>query len=53
MAVATTLVAEAYHAASGVWPGFDPTVHQVVLAHRNASGQVDELLTIGVAAPSR
>ena len=51
MARAVTLVAEAYDASSGVWPGFDPTEHQVVLAHRNASGQVDELLTIGVAAP--
>ena len=51
MARAVTLVAEAYDATSEVWTGFDPTEHQVVLAHRNASGQVDELLTIGVAAP--
>ena len=51
MAQAMTLVAEAYDAASGIWTGFDPTEHQVVLAHRNASGQVDELLAIGVAAP--
>ena len=51
MAEAIALAAEAYEASAGVWPGFDPVEHQVVLAHRNAAGQVDELLTIGVAAP--
>ena len=51
MAEAIALAAEAYRASAGVWPGFDPAEHQVVLAHRNATGQVDELLTIGVAAP--
>lgn len=52
MAKATTLVADAYRRAAGVWPGFEPTEHPVVLAHR-ASGQISELLTIGVAAPEK
>ncbi len=52
MAEAITLAAEAYHSADGAWPGFDPTEHQAVLAHRDA-GQITELLTIGVAAPER
>ena len=52
IAEAITLVAEAYHAGDGVWPNFDPTVQQTVLAHRDA-GQITELLTIGVVAPDR
>ena len=51
MAKATTLLADAYRRADGAWPGFDPREHQVVLAHRNPTGKIYELLTIGVAAP--
>ncbi|MXX48450.1 MAG: hypothetical protein F4Z38_09155 [Chloroflexi bacterium] len=51
MAEATGLLAQAYRASAGVWSGFDPAEHQVVLAHRKSDGQVDELLTIGVFSP--
>ena len=53
MAEAIILVAEAYHRAGGVWPGFVPTEHQVVLAHRDAAGEITELLAINVSAPER
>ena len=53
MAEAMILVAEAYHWADGVWPGFVPTEQQVVLAHRDAAGEITELLAINVSAPER
>ena len=53
MAEAIILVAEAYHRADGVWPGFVPGEHQVVLAHRDAAGEITELLAINVSAPER
>ena len=53
MAKASTLLAEAYHRADGVWPGFVPTEDPVVLAHRSAAGKITELLAINVSAPER
>ena len=53
MAKASTLLAEAYHRADGVWPGFVPTEHPVVLAQRSAAGKITELLAINVSAPER